>query len=60
VDPAYNPIYSGGRDGKVQIQHKQMVLETLSRKNPSQKMADGVVQGVGRVQIPVLKKNSKV
>jgi hypothetical protein len=33
-------IAAGGHPGKI-------VLETLSRKNPTQKMADGVAQGVG-------------
>jgi hypothetical protein len=31
----------------VQSQPGQRVLETLSRKNPSQKRADGMAQGVG-------------
>jgi hypothetical protein len=28
-------------------QHRQIVCETLSRKNPSQKRASGVAQGIG-------------
>jgi hypothetical protein len=31
----------------VQSQLGQIVLETLSRKNPSQRRADGAAQGVG-------------
>jgi hypothetical protein len=31
----------------VQSQHRQIVCEILSRKNPSQKRAGGVAQGVG-------------
>jgi hypothetical protein len=46
VAPTCNPNYSGSRD---QEDHgsKQTVRETLSRKNPSQKRAGGVTQGVG-------------
>jgi hypothetical protein len=45
----YNPSYSGGRD---QEDHGskpdgQIVLETQSQKNPSQKKAGGMTQGVG-------------
>jgi hypothetical protein len=44
-----NPSYSGGRDQEdlVRSQPWQIVNETLSRKNPSQKRAGGVTQGVG-------------
>jgi hypothetical protein len=31
----------------VQSQHRQTVLKILSQKNPSQKRAGGVAQGVG-------------
>jgi hypothetical protein len=60
---AYNPSYSGGRDQDhmpiipatqeaeirttVQSQLGQIVVETLSQKNPSQKRAGEVAQGVG-------------
>jgi hypothetical protein len=43
---ACNPSYSAGRDQEVPSQPRQIVLQTLSRKNPSQKRVDGVVQGV--------------
>jgi hypothetical protein len=45
-----NPSYSGGRDqedlGSVST-WGEIVLETLSRENPSQKRADGLTKGVG-------------
>jgi hypothetical protein len=54
VAHAYNPSYLGGRN---QEDHSskpaQTVGETLSQKNPSQKRAGGVAQGVGQVQTPV-------
>jgi hypothetical protein len=50
VAHAYNPSYSGGRD---QEDHSSKPGgKTLTQKNPSQKSAGGVAQGVG----PVLKK----
>jgi hypothetical protein len=44
-----NPNYSGGKEEEnlVQSQSRQIVLETLSQKNVSQKRAGGVAQGVG-------------
>jgi hypothetical protein len=46
---ACNPSDSGGRDQEdcVQGQPRQIVHETLSQKNSSQKRAGGVAQGVG-------------
>jgi hypothetical protein len=46
---ACNPSYSGGREQEEAVQSHpgQIVLETLCRKNPSQKRAGGVAQGVG-------------
>jgi hypothetical protein len=54
VAHACNPSYSGGRG-----QPGQIVLKTLSRKNASEKRADGVAQGVGQVQAPVPPKKKK-
>jgi hypothetical protein len=44
-----NPSYSGGRDQEVHSSKaaRQIVRETLSWKNPSQKRAGGVAQGEG-------------
>jgi hypothetical protein len=44
-----NPTYSGGRDQEDcgSKQPRQIVLETLSQKNPSQKGSGGVDRGVG-------------
>jgi hypothetical protein len=44
-----NPMYSGGRDQEAHSlnQPRQIVHETLPQKNPSQKRAGGVAQGVG-------------
>jgi hypothetical protein len=44
-----NPSYSAGKDQEAHGSKpaRQIVCETLSRKNPSQKMAGGVAQGVG-------------
>jgi hypothetical protein len=52
VAHACNSSYSGGRDqedrsSKPNVFHRQIVFETLSQKNPSQKRAGGVAQGVG-------------
>jgi hypothetical protein len=46
VAQAYNPSYSGDRD---QEDHSswQIISETLSQKNPSQKRAGEVAGGVG-------------
>jgi hypothetical protein len=46
VAHTYNPSYSGDSDQK-DHQPRQMVHKTLSGKNPSQKRAGGVAQGVG-------------
>jgi hypothetical protein len=48
VAHVYNPNYSGGRDQEdcSGSQPRQIVLETLPGKNPSQKRAGGVAQGV--------------
>jgi hypothetical protein len=43
----------------VQSQPRQIVCQTLSRKHPSQKRADGMAHGVGRVQTPALKKKKE-
>jgi hypothetical protein len=54
VAHACNPRYLGGRDQENEIrrivvrsQPGQIVCETLSRKNPSQKQAGGVARSVG-------------
>jgi hypothetical protein len=46
---AYNPSYSGGRDQEDGGSKTawQIVCETLSWKNPSQKKVGGVTQGIG-------------
>jgi hypothetical protein len=51
---ACNPSHLGGRDqeGGVRSHPGQIVPETLSRKNPSQKRVSGVAQGVGRESKP--------
>jgi hypothetical protein len=41
----------------VQSQPRQIVCETLSQKNPSQKMAGGEAQGVGPEFKPQYSKN---
>jgi hypothetical protein len=49
VTHTYNPSYSGGK-GQEDWGSKsawQIVCETLSQKNPSQKRAGEVAQGVG-------------
>jgi hypothetical protein len=45
----YNPSYTWDSDQEdhSSSQPSQIVCETLSRKNPSQKRAGGVTQGVG-------------
>jgi hypothetical protein len=49
VAHAYNPSYSGSRDQEdCDLKPAwQIVLETLSQKNPPQKRTGGVGQGVG-------------
>jgi hypothetical protein len=47
VAHAYNPSYAGGTDQEDQTQPGQMVCETLSQKNHSQKRTGTVAQGVG-------------
>jgi hypothetical protein len=45
---ACNPSYSGGRDQDHSwSQPRQIVQETLSRKNPTEKRVSGVAQDVG-------------
>jgi hypothetical protein len=44
---------------EVRSQPWQIVLETLSGKNPSQKRADGVAQGIGAEFKPQYKKRKK-
>jgi hypothetical protein len=46
---ACNPSYSGGKDQEDRglKSPRQIVLETLSRKNPTQKRASGEAQGEG-------------
>jgi hypothetical protein len=46
------------RKTEIQSQPRQIVHETLSQKNPSQKRS-GVAQGEGRVQAPVLNHKNK-
>jgi hypothetical protein len=53
MDHIYNPSYSGGRD------QEDQGLETLSRKNPSQKRAGGVAQDIGPEFKPQYHKNLK-
>jgi hypothetical protein len=43
----------------VSSQPGQIVLKTLSQKNPLQKRAGGVAQGVGQVQAPIPQKKKK-
>jgi transposase len=59
VAHACNPSYSGGRDQKDQVQDqlRQIVHETQSRKNPSQKRAGGVAQVVEPSRYKVLSSN---
>jgi hypothetical protein len=45
---------------EVQRQPRKIVHETLSRKNPSQKGAGGVAQGVGPEFKPQYCKNNKI
>jgi hypothetical protein len=61
VAHTYNPSYSGGRDqeDRVQSQPGQVVLETLSQKNPSQKRVGRVAQGVGLEFKPQNQKKKK-
>jgi hypothetical protein len=49
VAHSYNPSYSGGRDQEDRSSKPAWAnsSRTLSRKNPSQKRASGVAQGVG-------------
>jgi hypothetical protein len=58
---AYNPSYSVGRDQKDHgwKQPRQIVHETLSQKNPSQKRAGGVAQGVDPELKPLYHKKKK-
>jgi hypothetical protein len=57
VAHACNPTYSGGRLDQEDLP-RQIVGETLSQKNSSQKRAGGVAQGVGPEFKPQdLKKN---
>jgi hypothetical protein len=61
VAHAFNPNYSGGRD---QEDHslRPVWVKALSQKNPSQKKAGRVVQGVGSEFIPhctKIKENKK-
>jgi hypothetical protein len=44
VAPACNPSYQEAEIGGIEVQSQpgEIVLETLSRKNPSQKRAQGV------------------
>jgi hypothetical protein len=44
----------------VQSQPRQIICETLSRKNPSQKRTGGVVQGVGPEFKPQYCKKKKI
>jgi hypothetical protein len=44
---------------EVQSQPGQIVLETLSQKNPSQKKPGGLAQGVGPDFIPSITKKKK-
>jgi hypothetical protein len=48
VAHACNPSYSGGRDQGIEVrnQPRQTVCKILSLKNPTQKRAVGVAQGV--------------
>jgi hypothetical protein len=61
VTHAYNPSYKGGRDQEdlVQRQSRQIVCETLSQKNSSQKSAGGVAQGEGSELKPQYHKKQK-
>jgi hypothetical protein len=56
-----NPRYSGGRDQRDRGSKpaQQIVHETLSRKNPSQKRAAGVTEGVGPEFKPQYHKKKK-
>jgi hypothetical protein len=58
---ACNPSYSGGRDqeDRDSSQLRQIVYETLSRKDPSQKRTGGVAQGVGTEFKPSTEKKKK-
>jgi hypothetical protein len=48
VAHTFNPCYSGGRDQEYcGSKPAQIVHETPSRENPSQKRVDGVAQDVG-------------
>jgi hypothetical protein len=60
VAHACNPSYSGGRDKEdCGPRPAQIVHKTLSQKNPSQKMAGGVAQGVGPEFRPQYHKRKK-
>jgi hypothetical protein len=56
-----NPSYSGSRDQKAHGSKpaQEIVHETLSRKNPSQKRTDEVAQGVGPKFKPQYHKKKK-
>jgi hypothetical protein len=55
-----NPSYLGGRDQEDRrSQPVQIVHETLSQKNPSQKRAGGVAQSVGHEFKPQYRKKKK-
>jgi hypothetical protein len=56
-----NPHYSGGRDQEEHIgtQPREIVHKTLSQKNPSQKRAGGMAQGVGPEFKPQYHKKKK-
>jgi hypothetical protein len=47
VAHACNPSYSGDRDEEDRALKSVWAVETLSQKNPLQKRAGGVAQGVG-------------
>jgi hypothetical protein len=65
VAHACNPSYSRGRDQEDRVSKSagQIVCRILSQKNPSQKRAGGMAQGVGpefKPQISIRAKNNKV
>jgi hypothetical protein len=59
-----NPCYSGGRDHEdgrqFEASPRQIVCETLSPKNPSQKRAGGMTQGVALSSNPMPPKKKKI
>jgi hypothetical protein len=61
VSHTCNPTYSGGKIRRivVQSQPRKRVLKTLFLKNPSQKRAGGVAQGVGYEFKPQYHKKKK-